>query len=104
VSQHYYRTQYGSNGQSVTIICGWDYPLQQHYLVVELDDVGPNTHRDGLIYSNLFDKHAPTGGQCWEYFSEKLSQMNISVPEALEHDVIEDGKNQARNKVVDWSV
>lgn len=78
MSQHIYPSSY--KGLPITILMGWDRPLQGFFMVIELEEA------EGLIYSNLDDpKLIPFGGlpDSLEHFSEKLDELGLSVPQAM---------------------
>lgn len=78
----------------VDVLMGWDRPLQQQFLVVEVLDFDielteedlPETLRstsdvdEGIVYSNLCDE---AEGKDLQYFKNKLNQLGIKVPESM---------------------
>ena len=54
MSQHLYLSAY--KGQPVSILMGWDRPMQGFFMVIELEKA------DGIVYSNLDDPDLDGGG------------------------------------------
>lgn len=79
MSQHYFNTS-TPDGQPVTVLLGWDRPLGQYFLVVELEQDVEDAN-DEYLYSNLDDPQA--WRQPLEYFERKLEQLGIHVPASM---------------------
>lgn len=94
---------------SVEILMGWDRLLQQFFLVVEVVDMDvdidfsdlPVTLREtslpdeGIIYSNLCDY---TTNKDLPYFTNKLKELGISLPNGMLDEVIVDQANNVGNR------
>jgi hypothetical protein len=97
MSQHYFKTSY--QGQAITVLMGWDRPLQGHFLVVEKDDV----KEDAFVYSNLLDP-ALNGYRglppSLEYFKTKLSELGLTVPERMIREIEADRSANVGNRHV----
>jgi hypothetical protein len=73
----------------VTVLAGWDRPLQQFFLVIE--DLNPfvdASDEEVCIYSNLFDENAAR--QEFSYFENKLVEFGISIPQAMKFQILSD--------------
>jgi hypothetical protein len=88
--QHVYKTQHF--GDAITVRAGWDYPLQQFFLVIEQDESPEDDEMEGRIYSNLDDDQA-AGCRDWAYFEKKLKELAIAVPDSFNTVVRMDGRN-----------
>lgn len=88
MTQHVYHTQHF--GDKITVRAGWDYPMQQFFLVIEQDDPDPDDEFEGRIYSNLDDDQA-RGCRDFGYFEKKLDELAIKIPASMKDRVREDG-------------
>jgi hypothetical protein len=83
MGQHIHRTKI--DNKTVTIRAGWDRPLQQFFMVIELDD------EDGMLYSNL-DDDAAQGCLDFKYFERTLTEFGLTLPremaKGVRHDMI----------------
>lgn len=71
MSQRILKTKF--QGKKVTVLAGWDRPLQGYFMVIE--------DRSGeLIYSNLEDEDLTYLEQEFEYFIEKAKSFGIQIP------------------------
>lgn len=61
MSQHILNTIMGATAAPVTVMMGWDRPLQGFFCVVEGIEDGEDED-DGYIYSNLLDEELLTLG------------------------------------------
>jgi len=99
MSQHYFSTVY--DGKPVTVILGWDRPLQGYFLVIE-DDSKADSVEEVFIYSNLLDENL-TGSKLTknlDYFTNCiLKGLDIFVPVAIFQNVIADSASNIGNKV-----
>ncbi|MFK4448501.1 hypothetical protein ABH944_008531 [Caballeronia udeis] len=64
-------------GRAVTVLMGWDKPVQYHVMVVETFD-GDDEPR----YSNLDDDEAGLAGRL-AYFAKKARTFGIELPPAM---------------------
>jgi hypothetical protein len=64
-------------GRSVTILMGWDKPLQYHFMVIEYLDGD-----EELLYSNLDDDAAGLVSRL-AYFAKKPRTFGIELPPAM---------------------
>ncbi len=102
MSQHHYACTW--QGRPISIMMGWDRPLQGFFMVIEFDDAGGQDEENEeawLLYSNLNDPVlAPTSGMAssCEYFQEKLSALGVRVPAQMIEAVDQDGKTNAGNR------
>ena len=101
MSQHIFNTSH--EGQPVTIMMGWDRPLQGYFLVVMTDDEA----QERYIYSNLKDP-VLTGcnglPESIEYFCEKLTELGIEVPAEMLEGVEMDGIFNVGNKIAHYAL
>lgn len=82
MGQHIYKTKL-ENKVPITVRAGWDRPLQQFFMVIELDDEEDWTEENnGQLYSNL-DDTAATGCLDFKYFEQKLADIEIKLPVAM---------------------
>lgn len=82
MGQHIYKIRHQGK-VPVTIRAGWDRPLQQFFMVVELDDERYHTEENnGLLYSNL-DDDAASDCQDFKYFEQKLANYDLVLPVAM---------------------
>lgn len=75
MSQHTYPSTY--KGQPITILMGWDRPLQGFFMVIELEKV------EGCVYCNLDDPLLSSVGGLPDslgHFTDKLDELGLSVP------------------------
>lgn len=94
MSQHQYSTR-DENGVSITVIMGYDRPLDHYFLLVEVDGL------DDPIYCNLYD----TGpfNRPLEYYRDKLDELGLSIPSGMFAAVERDRRENIGNKRVIWS-
>lgn len=87
MSQHYFSTSF--EGKPVTVLAGWDRPMQQFFLVIEdLNPLVDASDEEVYIYSNLFDEKAAR--QEFSYFENKLVEFGISIPQAMKLQILSD--------------
>ncbi len=101
MSQHFFKTTH--KGEVITVMMGWDKPLQGFFMVIEDKTSGD----DGFIYSNLEDPElAQSGGfaQSIEPFVNKLGELGIEVPIEMLECVEMDGIFNVGNKVVHYGM
>lgn len=98
MSQHVIKTT-SVAGKNVSVLMGWDRPLQNLFMVVEDLDAAPDSE-DVYVYSNLEDPGA-FGCRDIEYFEDKLQALGIEVPEEMIFEVVADQMNNVGNRYVD---
>lgn len=99
MSQHHYACTW--KGQPITIMMGWDRPLQGYFMVIEHDDF--NGDDEGFIYSNLNDPELkPSRGmsQSVGYLLERLIGLGLKVPQRMLDAIEADAKVNAGNREV----
>ncbi|UUZ66256.1 hypothetical protein LP417_35155 (plasmid) [Polaromonas sp. P1-6] len=92
MSQHTFETTHKS--AVVTVLLGWDRPLQEVFMVIENNDAKDD--EDDFLYSNLSD--ADSIGKDMSYYKEKLKQLGITVPETMFEQIAVDQQNNAGNR------
>jgi hypothetical protein len=107
MSQHILNTV--CQGRPVRVMLGWDRPLQYFFLLVEaLDeewaaehDSSIETDVNGFVYCNLDDDSVPeTVDEQLTYFSGRLVELGIAVPESVVTNVEADRRNNVGNRQV----
>lgn len=106
MSQHRFNTV--AQGLAIQVLCGWDRPLQQYFLVIQaLDDdwVEPGSSAcevdaNGYLYTNLDDDHVPPVPSQLPYFAAHLRKLGIEVPRTLLVNLEQDRRENAGNKSV----
>lgn len=95
MSQHYVSTQF--NGEDITVLVGWDRPLQSFYLSV---------YKTGIETDECGDEYSVDQPLCEESMSRdidviknKLVRMKIDMPDQLFHVVKNDMKLNRGNNV-----
>ena len=79
------------------VLCGWDRPMQQYFLVIEYEELTDDiTDEDAYIYSNLFDESPMQ--QELVYFQQKLDAFGIKLPKSMMDQVREDRLNNVGNR------
>ena len=95
MSQHFYSTNF--QGKQIMVLCGWDKPMQQYFLVIEYEELTDDiSDEDAYIYSNLFDESAMQ--QELIYFQQKLDAFGIMLPKSMMDQVREDRLNNVGNR------
>lgn len=95
MSQHFYSANY--QGKQIMVLCGWDRPMQQYFLVIEYEELTDDiTDEDAYIYSNLFDDSSMH--QELVYFQQKLDAFGINLPKSMMDQVREDRLNNVDNR------
>ncbi|MBK6616507.1 hypothetical protein [Ottowia sp.] len=101
------------NGRVVSVLMGFDRPLQGFFLVIE-DDAPPPAVRAGqeededeYVYSNLNDEALerwmglpPT----MDHFVAKLSELGIAVPQLMIDEVLKDKEGNVGNRHVSYDM
>ncbi len=98
MSQHSIETT-DANGRAVTVIIGYDRPLNYVFCLVELRNIEPDIE-DWLLYNNLADPKVGTRQQDVGYFKSVLDNMGISVPMAMFEQVEADQAGRVGNREV----
>ncbi len=93
MSQHKYKTCLEK--QEVTVLMGWDRPLQYFYLVIDANDSDP-------VWSNL-DLRNPYQNDLTLY-KKVLNQHGITVPEQMFSEILQDKELDVGNKTVTHSI
>jgi hypothetical protein len=88
MSQHAFATRH--QGKAVTVIYGFDRPLQYVFMLIENDEA--IVEDDAYVYSNLSDAKSIGAGE--GYFKDKLKELEIAVPETM---FIETRRDQEAN-------
>lgn len=120
MSQHLFSTTH--NGECITVMMGWDRPMQGYFLIIERDlDLGDEAMNlddpdleneddncqddfDLYVYCNLYDPCLKGGiTKDFGYYYEKLKELNIEVPTELLENVYQDAGENAGNKFVNYS-
>ncbi|WP_420213448.1 hypothetical protein ACN8ZM_40255 (plasmid) [Burkholderia aenigmatica] len=102
MSSHIHRTSH--KGRAVRIQAGWDRPLHQYYLIIEIvnpAETEPEAEDAGYLYSNLSDQGA-WGCRDFSYFEGKLAELGLTVPAALLDGVRADCASNLSNHNVDY--
>lgn len=95
MSQHIFKTTRA--GEPISVLLGWDRPLEYFFLVVEQLSVENND--EIYLYSNLDD---PGAIDCsLDYFRQKLSELGISVPDSMFIEAESDRKHNVGNRLVE---
>jgi len=95
MSQHLYLSAY--KGQPVSILMGWDRPMQRFFMVIELEKA------EGIVYSNLDDPDLGSDGglpDSLAHFAEKLDELGLSVPALMIQQIEIDAANNVGNRRV----
>lgn len=92
MSQHAFETQH--RGRDVTVIVGFDRPLQYVFMMIEKND--PIDEYDAMLYCNLSDEKSI--GADAGYFREKLKEFEIGIPESMFDEVRNDQLNNVGNR------
>lgn len=107
MTQHLFSTTH--EGQSISVLMGWDRPIGHFFLVVEwtgpcytaaplASAIGDNMDDDTILYSNL-DEPNPFELSL-DYFKAKLTELGIRVPEPMFEEVEIDRLRRAGNRHV----
>lgn len=95
MSQHLYQSDY--RGQPVTILMGWDRPLQGFFMVIELQQT------EGYVYCNLDDPELLAFGgfaDNLDHFGRKLAELGLSVPPVMIEQIENDAAGNVGNRHV----
>jgi len=100
MSRHYFDTFH--KGFSVTVLLGWDRPMNYFFLVIEkpteLIDDTMKVESDDFLYSNLHE--SDPFNHDLDYYREVLRHFQILVPESLFIEVQHDAVRNVGNRVV----
>lgn len=95
MSQHCYQSTY--QGQPITILMGWDRPLQGFFMVIHEEE------KEDYVYTNLED---PTLFSCsgfphsLDHFQQKLIELRLSVPALMIQEIKKDAVANMGNRYV----
>jgi hypothetical protein len=95
MSQHYYH-ETDPDGSCITVLLGWDRPLQHVFLDVTKESNDRKTEE--MLYSNLDDPSSR--GQDLVYYRNKVSDLGLSLPETMYTEVERDQANNTGNRIV----
>lgn len=85
-----------STGQQVNVQCGWDRPLQHHYLTVFAGEAVP----ENVLYTSLMERGGLPDADA---VSDKLDELGIEAPEGLLGRIWLDSEfNESSNEVKQW--
>lgn len=100
MSRHYFDTSH--KGFPVTVILGWDRPLNYFFLVIEkpaeLIDDTMQVKDDDFLYSNLHE--IDPFGHGLDYYRGVLRHFQIVVPESMFIEVQHDAARNIGNRMV----
>jgi hypothetical protein len=97
MSQHIFSTEY--KGRSVSILMGWDRPLQGYFMVIE------ETDREGYLYTNLDDPAVSSNyglPKSLDHFMRKLEEFALSIPERMAQEIKADALSNVGNRYVTY--
>lgn len=94
MSRHVFETEY--RGRPVTIVIGWDRPLQYHFMTVQRMDVTEDEAE--FVYSNLDEPHGFRLSLA--YYQSVLEQLGITAPASMFSQAEADKTNNAGNRFV----
>lgn len=107
MSQHSFETTY--KGRPISIVAGWDKPLQGFYLFIELLDAtgdDDEEEEDYYLYSNLGDAELaayyglpPT----FDYFVNKLTSFGLKIPDRMYDEIMKDQRQNVVNRRVGYN-
>lgn len=95
MSQHVTFSTY--QGQSITILMGWDRPLQGFYMVITYEG-----EENEILYSNLDDPELDQFGlsSTLDPFLEKLEKLGLCVPAKMVTEICNDRVGNVGNRYV----
>lgn len=99
MSQHYFETQHGD--RPVTILMGWDRPLQGFFMVIEAE--GVEDDGQDYIYSNLTDRQLRSVRglpDSLDHYMAKLAELDLSVPAQMLKEIQADAAADVGNRHV----
>ncbi|QIL78401.1 hypothetical protein [Hymenobacter sp. HDW8] len=83
-------------GQRVNVQCGWDRPLQHHYLTVFAGEAVP----ENVLYTSLMERG---GLPDVDSLADHLEELSIEAPEGLYERLWLDAEfNESSNEVKQW--
>ena len=94
MSQHYFHT--ALKGEPITVLMGWDRPLNRFFVVVERTSPGPG--QDDSIYLSDMDPAAQT--HLPSDYVIKLEQLGITLPASVLQQVTWDWLSFSANRIV----
>lgn len=98
MSQHVFESQH--QGKQISILMGWDRPLQGFFMVIEVND------SEDYLYTNLDDpKLAPFHGlpASLDHFIEKLGELGLAIPARMMQEIQDDAFANAGNRYVRYA-
>lgn len=93
MSQHIFYTIH--NDELISILMGWDKPLQGYFMVIDKPDLG----LDEPFWSNLINNN-PNYPKTLDPFLKILSKLKITVPKQMIDEILADGDQNLGNKEV----
>lgn len=98
MSQHTFHAKTG-DGQEVSVLAGWDRPLQGFFLVIE------RIKRPGdYLFCNLdVPASVPAHPKTWDYFQAELDRLCIAMPKGLMQALLADKQRDAGNSKKHWT-
>lgn len=94
MSQHTFKQKSTIDGDTYSVMMGWDKPMQGFYCVMfvlpELDEP---------IYSNLYDSHP---NQTLWYYEKLVMEYGLTIPEGMLLEIVQDERDNVVNKVKHW--
>lgn len=99
MSQHIVQSRY--RGEPVSVLLGWDRPLQQFFLVIErtaLDSQADEEDAEPFVYTNLEDPEVNPRNLA--YFREVVARLAVPVPPQVFEAVAHDAQVNRGNHVV----
>ncbi len=100
------------NNQPCEILIGWDKPLQLFFLDVKVLTPRKTCVEDPFnyvyLYSSLEDPNSNSpfnnpgmdAAQALEYYTDRLKQLDITLPDYILNQLLEDKKNNAGNSTM----
>ena len=99
MSQHYFYTQ-SNVAEDVTVLMGWDRPLQSFFCVVLSND---DDDEEEILYSNLYDENAAMQHVDLPYFTHLLvARFGVNVPEDMVQGIRADAIGNVGNCVTHY--
>lgn len=98
MSQHVFESQH--QGKPISILMGWDRPLQGFFMVIEVDG------SEDYLYTNLDDpKLAPFHGlpASLDHFIKKLSELGLVIPARMVQEIQDDAFANVGNRYVRYA-
>lgn len=93
MSQHVFETI--KDGREITVLMGWDRPLQGFFLVIDYVD----SDGDEPLWSNL-THHDPPHPKSLDSFLAVLKEFEITIPKSMIAELLQDQVKNAGNKQI----